>query len=110
MDRSTVVLGLGALGLAGLVAWALRHEKRRSLGDPYQIEQTAKFLAKTYGITPEDARKLAASPQRKKIEREIEDLRARYSYPESNSPVVRHFVRDRVRALAGSGLERPTDM
>jgi hypothetical protein len=103
IDRPTLALGLGTLGLAGLITWAFwpRSRPLAGLGDEHQVQQSAKFVEKKYGISSQDARKLVTSPQRKKIEREIEEWRGRYGYPEANSPLVRGFVRDRVRALAG---------
>jgi hypothetical protein len=105
VNQRTLALGLGALGLAGLVTWALWPKRKAlgGLGDEYRINQSAKFYAKKYGISPEDARRLVTSPQRSKIDREIEEWRAQAGYPEANSPLVRGFVRDRVRALAGLG-------
>jgi hypothetical protein len=103
VDQRALVIGLGALGLAGLATWALWPKRKAlgGLGDEYRINQSAKFYVKKYGISPEDARRLVMSPQRSKIDREIEEWRAQYGYPEANSPLVRGYVRDRVRALAG---------
>lgn len=109
-DRTTVVLGLGVLGLAGLVTWAFWPKKHHSLGDRHQVDQSARFYTKKYGISAEDAHKLVTSPQRGKIEREIEEWRAQYGYPDNASPLVRGFVRDRVRALAGLGRTGSTNM
>jgi hypothetical protein len=97
------MLGVGTLGLAGLITWAFWPKKRAlgGLGDEHLIQQSTKFYEKKYAISADDARRLVTSPKRKQIEREVEEWRSKYGYPENNSPLVRGFVRDRVRALAG---------
>lgn len=110
IDRATVAVGLGVLGVVSLTAWAFWPRKRGGFGglsDHYQ-DQTAKFYVKKYGISQDDALKIVQSPRRTRIDREIEEWRAQYGYPDNNSPLVRGFVRDRIRALAGGfGLGRP---
>jgi hypothetical protein len=108
VNQRALVLGLGALGLAGLVAWVVWPKRKglSGLGNGHQIQQSTRFYEKKYGISAEDARKLVTSPRRKKIEHDIEEWRSQYGYPESSSPLVRGYARDKIRTLAGPSMLR----
>ena len=83
---------------------ALRASDRAKHGydtDPIsdrEFEQSARFDAKKYGLTLEEALRFVKHPRYLSIRDEVERWRERHGFPAANSSLTRSYLLDRIRA------------